>query len=106
MPFADLITATARRYGLAPTLLTALVGAAALRLGIESQIEVGELCLSILFEQLGHGSLDAFEDLLPQRLVRERGVVLLPPKGRLSVIEVSDLARLLLAERHANEQRR
>lgn len=33
------------------------------------------------------------------RLAR-KGVVLLPPKGRLSVIEVSDLARLLLACAH------
>lgn len=33
------------------------------------------------------------------RLAR-RGLVLLPPKGRLSVIEVSDLARLLLACAH------
>jgi uncharacterized protein YbjT (DUF2867 family) len=30
----------------------------------------------------------------------KRGVVLLPPKGRLSIIEVSDLARLLLACAH------
>lgn len=37
------------------------------------------------------------------RLAR-RGLVLLPPKGRFSVIEVSDLARLLLACAHDEKQ--
>lgn len=61
----------------------------------ERKVETAGIPFTILRPPAVYGPGD--REMLELFRMASRGVVLLPPKGRLSVIEVSDLARLLLA---------